>query len=174
MEASGTDWPDLIFKSITAALAITAAVAGFFKYWREESQQREADRKTREKETQARQDDLSWKKTQFLFELAQDFAGDERHQHAYQLIDSDDPILNKCLGDSTLTAPQQVARYDIDRYMDFFDRLTTFVNVTKSLMLADVSCFAGYFDGIASNEHVRKYAEENGYQDVIAMNEKLG
>lgn len=115
-------------------LAALGAVVGAARYLDEQRQSRETRRDQQEKDRELRREELAGRKTQFIYELAQNFDSEERYRRALQMILvrshlPEGSSLSRFLGAASLdelSTPEKDARYDIDRYLDFFDRLHSF------------------------------------------------
>lgn len=124
-----------------------------------------------------RRRELAWAKTRFIVELFEDFDQDAACQRAKDLIDfrffsGDSSYLADILASGgNLTAEQWKDRACIDHYLDFFDRLYTHVDATKTLALADVKSFWGYVRDIYDTLEVLAFAIEWGYEDVVSFAE---
>lgn len=118
-----------------------------------------------------RKDELSWKKTEFVFNLAQEFEADQRFQKALRQVDSRPDYVAAVLADGPqgLTKARGEIWYVIDRFCDFFDRLYQFIG-TGALGLEDVACFSGYVQVLCGIAGFKDFAERSGYQDVLKLN----
>lgn len=86
--------------------------------------------KARKRDLVLMQDELSWRKTQFVFELAHMLASDREHKVAHQIIEfgiglPKNSTLVKILlfNQEELDKEEIELRYVLDRRLDFFDRL---------------------------------------------------
>lgn len=163
------DYWSMMLSAISTFMLIAAAIAGAIRYF----QERERDRKER-------QEELSWRKTQFILELAEDFEKDEQHQFAWKLLTyqtglPSNSTLKKMLGKDvrSLSQEEMKVRCAIDNYLDFFDRLYHFTFVTKTLNVADIEVFGWYIAQIAETKETCDYANSAGFEDVLQLNAEL-
>ena len=121
-----------------------------------------------------RNEERSWKKTQFLMELAKDFDSEERTKTAFRVFDGPHEKLHHLLK----TPKRQLKSKDvdlvhcIDRYFDFFDRLYVFVYTIETLSLQEAMVFGGFLD-IMEDEQVRAYARSRGFGDVVTLADNM-
>lgn len=140
-----------------------------------------------------RQRELAWQKTTFMVGLFKDFEQDKTVRRAQELIDRsrrDDRDLVAALAPlETLhaaacsrwarmrallrgdRAPRETLedRLALDRYLDFFDHLYTYIFLTKTLDAAEVTSFSGYAIDILDSEPLAQAAREWGYGDVLRL-----
>lgn len=183
---------DLALKIGGFGLTAIGAVAAAVKYFDEQRQNRETRRQQQEKDREARreqqekdrrlaEEELAWRKTQFVFQLAQDFDQDSRFQRAVQmlLVGAGVPAgsnLARILAPRDadgLSVDEKQARYDLDRYLDFFDRMYYFTCVTKALSIVDVGCFDWYVLTVSDTPALKAYAEREGYQNVLKLADQI-
>jgi hypothetical protein len=160
---------NMILTTAATVTVVIGAIAGAIKYFQE-----------RQRDREVRLEELSWRKTQFVFELAENFDRDERFQVAYKMIEFGIGIphgstLARMLGPDiqVLSADEIEGRYTIDRYLDFFDRLYHFAFVTKFLNVRDLECFLWYLRRIGETQVIREYAAREGYGDVLVLYQEL-
>lgn len=132
--------------------------------------------KARKQDRTLKQDELSWRKTQFVFELAHMLASDREHKVAHQIIEfgiglPQNSTLARILlfNQEELDKEEIELRYVLDRYLDFFDRLYHFTFNTHSLKLPDLEIFGWYIGIIGETPAVRMYAERQGYDGVLIL-----
>ena len=140
-----------------------------------------------------RQQELAWQKTTFMVGLFKDFEQDRSLRRAQELVDrsrEDDTDLLAALepleslyrnASSTKARvsarmagrrdPREVLadRLALDRYLDFFDHLYTYIFLTRTLNASDVTSFSGYAIDILDSEPLSKAAREWGYIDVVRL-----
>ena len=155
---------DLIVK----ATALVGAGWGAIRYFIERRRDREL-----------RQEELAWRKTEFVFKLAQDFDQDERMQRCVQVIEfsgriPDGSSLERILSyDVGVLRPEEwEKRYEIDRFLDFFDRLYHFAFVTKVLTIPDLEPFLWFIRRIGETAAIREYCIREGYADILVLKKK--
>ncbi len=127
-----------------------------------------------------RRQELRWQKTRFIVELFQAFDEDADYQAAKGAVDlagivpEAEDLLARVLGHPEgLNQSEMKLRSSIDRYLDFFDRLYTYVFMTKTLTRDDVSSFWGYVIDIRNSPAVSRFALDWGYEDVIRLADKF-
>jgi hypothetical protein len=155
---------DTILKSVATIVALIAAIAGAFKYFR-----------ARHRELEVRREELAWKKTELIVRLSEHFDSDPNIQAALKLIELGIPISFKKVAHllqkpiAKLSAKERQFRYQIDRFFDFFDRLYQFVCITKTLTTKDAECFTWYIRRIGQVPALTDFARENGYKDLLRL-----
>ena len=154
-----------IITSLGAIVALIAGIVGLVKYFQETRRDR-----------QVRLDDLAWRKTQFIIDLATGFDADEKYQRVFKLLSygiglPEGSSLSHVLEEDTssLTQEEIEVRYSIDRYLDFFDRLYSYVFVTHAIKISDIETFSWHLQQIASNENVTNFARREGYKKVLEL-----
>jgi hypothetical protein len=154
-----------ILSVIGTGMVVIGAFAGALRYF----QERQEDRKTAQAE-------LAWRKTQFLFELANDFKQDPHHQTVWKLLAygtslPKDSSLSKILGEELngLNTAELGLRYAIDNYLDFFDRLSYFVYGSKALEISDLEFFGWYIAQIGESQEIGRYASSAGFDSVLQL-----
>ncbi|HND75640.1 MAG TPA: hypothetical protein PLQ75_05850 [Anaerolineales bacterium] len=163
------DFWNFILSAVSTFVVVSAALAGTIKYFQE-----------RQRDREVRREELSWRKTQFLLELADDFEEDERHEPAWQFLAygiglPKNSSLKKILGGNVniLTASELKLRYSIDNYLDFFDRLYHFTFITQSLNISDIEVFGWYIAQVGETKEIYEYAKNAGFEDVLKLNKEL-
>lgn len=139
-----------------------------------------------------RQKELAWQKTTFMVGLFKDFEQDSVLRRAQELVDLSraDPSrlaaalapiddLHRAAGREgaqwwRLTSPGPAAtaladRLALDRYLDFFDHLYTYIFITETLDAADATSFSGYAIDILDSEPLSQFAFDWGYEDVLRL-----
>jgi hypothetical protein len=160
---------NLILSTVSTFIVVTAAIAGAIKYFQERRRDREV-----------RQEELAWRKTQFILELAENFEKDVQHQVvgrllAYGIGLPKNSTLKRILGKNTkgLNESEMKIRFAIDNYLDFFDRLYHFTFVTCALNISDIEVFGWYIAQIGETKAIREYAKAAGFEDVLELNMEL-
>jgi hypothetical protein len=157
---------DVILKTATTIVALIAAIAGAFRYFR-----------ARHREFTLRQEELAWRKTELIVKLTEHFDKDPNIQGALKLIELGVPIpfldVARILRQpvTELSADERQFRYQIDRYFDFFDRIYQFVCVAKTLTVKDAECFTWYIRRIGQVPVLKDFARQNGYEDLLKLYE---
>lgn len=145
-----------VWQTVIQGVAVLVAVLGAIRYLDE------------------RKEDRTWRKTQFLMELAKDFDTEERTRTAQRIFDGPKDRVERLL----TTPLDEMDSDDVDlahcinQYFDFFDRLHTYVFVTKVLTVEESLTFSGFLD-ILSDDIVADYAEKRGYADVIRLGDEM-
>lgn len=140
-----------------------------------------------------RQRELAWQKTTFMVGLFKDFEQDKTLRRAQELVDRsryDDADLRAALepldtlyknaasararagarlGPGREPREALADRLALDRYLDFFDHLYTYIFLTRTLEAADVTSFSGYAIDILDSELLADAAREWGYGDVLRL-----
>ena len=137
-----------------------------------------------------RQKELAWQKTTFMVGLFKDFEHDPVLRRAQELVDLaryDSSRLKAALRPMDMLYreagvrawPRRAAanssaealadRLALDRYLDFFDHLYTYIYITKTLDAADVTSFSGYAIDVLDSELLSKFAFDWGYEDVLRL-----
>lgn len=140
-----------------------------------------------------RQRELAWQKTTFMVSLFKDFEQDKTLRRAQELVDRSrldsrdlvvalEPLDRLHAAASTpwlrlharlkgARDPREVLadRLALDRYLDFFDHLYTYIFLTKTLDAADVTSFSGYAIDVLDLEPLAQAAREWGYGDVLRL-----
>ena len=154
-----------ILSVIGTGMVVIGAFAGAWRYFQEKGE----DRKTAQAE-------LAWRKTQFLFELANDFKQDPHHQIVWKLLSygtslPKDSSLGKILGEGLngLNTEELALRYAIDNYLDFFDRLSYFVYGSQALEISDLEFFGWYIAQIGESREIGRYATSAGFDSVLQL-----
>jgi hypothetical protein len=148
---------------IVQAVALLALVGGGWKYFDE-----------RRRDRSARMEELAWRKTQFIVDLAQSFDRDEATQVVLGYLAGPIQRIYNAITENPETAHDAtvIIIRSLDRYFDFFDRLNTYVNITKTLAIEDVMCFSGYLD-VLQDARIRDYVEARGYQNVVSFYDQI-
>jgi len=122
-----------------------------------------------------RQEELAWEKTKFMIDLFREFEAESRLRRAQELIDDaqatgDQTHLTRILGDlAGLDEDEINDRRAIDRYLDFFDHLYTYIFITRTLRPQDATSFSGYMIDVLDSEAVSEFAFRWGYEDVLKL-----
>jgi hypothetical protein len=158
-----------ILTTISTIILVSVAIGGVLKYFQEKRKDREL-----------RQEELAWRKTQVVFQLADEINKDERFQTAYRLIEFGIGLppgcsLAKLLGtDKEILSKQEIElRYIIDRYLDFFDKLYHFTFVTHSLEVRDIEYFGWQIARIGETPEIRDFAMREGFDSILRLYDEL-
>ncbi len=158
-----------LLSTVATVVLVAGALGAAYRYFQDRARDRAI-----------RQEELAWRKTQFVLELADKFDHDEIFQRAIRIIDFGldlppgttlEQILDREL--EQLNPEERRARYMIDRFMDFFDRLYHFSFVGGALRIEDLECFGWYTDRITKVKALADYANKFGYGDIFLFNRAL-
>lgn len=155
--ASGVE----VTQTIIQGLGLLGLAGGAWRYFAEQSQDRAV-----------RTEELAWRKTQFIIQLAADFYNDERTAKALKLLEGDPARLQRLVSTEVkeLSDEELALVHCLDHYFDFFDRLHTFIFRTKTLTLDEASIFSGYLD-VLEDQQVKDFAGRRGYFDAVHLHE---
>jgi len=163
------DFWNFILSTISTLIVIVASVAGVIRYFQEKKRDREV-----------RREELAWRKTQFILELANEFEKDVQHQLVWRFLTygtrlPKNSTLKKILEKNTsaLNQSESKLRYAIDDYLDFFDRIYYFTFVTESLNISDIEVFGWYIAQIGETRELHDYAKVAGFEDVLILCKEL-
>jgi len=183
---------DVIIKVAGVGLTVVGIVGAYVKYGTEQRQNRQTRREQQQKDRETRrgqqeedrrvaEEELAWRKTQFIFQLAQDFDREATFQRAVQmlLVGAQMPAGSNLarilapVSPSGLSPDEKRARYDVDRYLDFFDRIYYFTCVTMTLSITDIKCFEWYVEQVSNTPELEAYAKSQGYENVLELAQKI-
>jgi hypothetical protein len=120
-----------------------------------------------------RKSELSWKRTEFLFEQARYLETDPDLSEILRIIEdrNDSVSLDDVLADTTALNESDQLRYQhsLDKLLNLLDRLYYAVNTAKTLDKSEIQIFGWYLDRLATDQRVRKYCETEGFADVIRL-----
>jgi hypothetical protein len=156
---------DFVLRALIALGALIAAAEGARRYF-----------KARREDRILRREEIAWRRTELINGLADQFDKDAscqdalkviaqyRHGHrAVNLKKALDPDAKK------LRRSEADARYLIERYLDFFDRLYTYIYITEVITAREALFFSGYIDEIAEVAELRNFAQSCGYAIVLEL-----
>lgn len=160
---------NLLLSTISTFILLVVTIAGAIRYFQE-----------RKRDRILRQEELAWRKTQFILELADEFEKDVQHQVVWRLLAYDigmpeNSSISKVLGSNLneLNDSELALRYAIDDYLDFFDRLYHFTYITRALNITDIEVFGWYIAEIGKTKEICDYAKVTGFDDVLKLNKEL-
>jgi len=163
------DYWNMVISAISTFVVIVVAMAGAIKYFQE-----------RQRDREVRQQELAWRKTQFILELADKFEKDEQNQVVRKLLSytsgyASKNTLQKVLdvNPNKLNKTEMNLHNSIDHYLDFFDKLYHFTFVTRAIDIADIEVFGWYIAQINEIQEIRHYARASGFDDVLVLHEEL-
>jgi hypothetical protein len=118
----------------------------------------------------SRASELAWKRTETLFSLGQQFASDPDIAQATQLIEGRLPgvVIDQLFDDQGQPYDDlHGARlWQVDKYLDFLDRIAYAYRRMRTLSLAEVAIFGAYFQYVHRNARLRAYCADHGYTVV--------
>lgn len=142
--------------------------------------ERKAARAEQEQARILRREELDWRRTELIAQLFQTFESNDTYQKALLLITrnkhgSSGDLLTRALDPEArdLSEAELASRFVIDRYLDFFDRLYSYIHITKVLGEKELLAFSGYVEEIRDTPVLRKYAESYGYEVVVRLAESF-
>lgn len=164
------DLIDQLVKVVGLAAVVAGGITGWIKY----AEQRERDR-------QLRRDELEWRKTQFVFQLAETFESSARFLSALQMLVFDTGVpagssLKQILDTEKerLTRKEKEVRLQIDGFLDFFDRLEYYTFDRHAFDPKDLRCFAWYVALVEDNPVLRGYVEQApGRHSLLKLGEAM-
>jgi hypothetical protein len=120
-----------------------------------------------------RKSELSWKRTEFLFEQAKYLETDADLSEILRIVEdrNGSVSLDDVLADKTSLSESEQLRYQhsLDKLLNLFDRLYYAVTTAKTLNKSEIQIFGWYLDRLAEDQRVRKYCETEGFSDVIRL-----
>lgn len=125
----------------------------------------------------ARQRELKWQRTQFLFEQAKYIEEDVDCMQVIRVLEGREPgvRLSAVFSDGLEMTPKErdENRQRFDKFLNFLDRIAYAVLLTKAINLKEVIMFGWYLEKINESEELQKYCRKDGYPDVVRLAEKL-
>jgi len=122
-----------------------------------------------------RTDELSWKRTEFLFAQAQYLETDPDIERVIRILEDRDEewTVDSLLDSTTTSTPEQFKLLQaLDKALNVFDRLAYSVFTAKTLTLEELTIFGWYLDLITDDVVLRNYCEEKGFKNVIRLAEE--
>ena len=154
-------WKDL--------LELAGVFGGLYKYFKS----RESELQTRREELATRNGELAWRRAQTLMALGQQFAGDPDVALATRLIEDrlDDEHIDQLYDDrgEPYDELHGLRLWQVDKYLDFLERIVHAYRALETLSLAEVAIFGGYFQQVRFNERLRLYCLDHGYAAVVEV-----
>jgi len=121
----------------------------------------------------SRNDDLAWKRTEFLFDQAQYLESNPDMREILQILgdNHNDYGVGDLIDDGApIEAPEKYRlRNNLDQFLNFFDRLYYAHVTAKTLSKDEVMVFEWYLSEILDTDELAKYCEENGFRDVLNL-----
>lgn len=121
----------------------------------------------------SRNDDLAWKRTEFLFDQAQYLESNPDMREILQILgdNHNDYGVGDLIDDGApIEAPEKYRlRNNLDQFLKFFDRLYYAHVTAKTLSKDEVMVFEWYLSEILDTDELAKYCEENGFRDVLNL-----
>lgn len=122
-----------------------------------------------------RQQELAWRRTEFMAGLFREFEDRREFRRAQSMIDvayesEDQEHLARVLGPiENLSQTDLRDRIAIDRYLDFFDHLFTYTFVTRTISADEAISFSGYVIDVLDSPPASDFCFEMGYEDVLRL-----
>jgi hypothetical protein len=119
-----------------------------------------------------RSDELSWKRTEFLFAQAQFVDTNPGIAQIFQILEGREPswtIATLLSPESGTKAGRGPLLQQLDATLNVFDRLSYAVFDAKTLTPSEVSVFGWYLELIAEDSSLREYCTDNGFEDVLRL-----
>lgn len=117
--------------------------------------------------------DITWKRTELLFRIGEQLDSNPRFIEALRLLEDRDDRTDLQgffeFTESELHNGGKNLRQNIDALLNLFERIAHAVYVTKTLSIDEASCFGWYLQRILETEPLKKYCEENGFEDVLKL-----
>lgn len=117
--------------------------------------------------------ELRWKRTEFLFAQAQYLDSDPDMKRIVAVLEERVAALSvtDLLADPSPLRQSTRKEYlaELDKFLNFFDRLYFAVYSAKTLDIEELSVFGWYLDLIQQDENLVKYCKEKGFADVLTL-----
>lgn len=123
----------------------------------------------------ARDKELNWKKTEFLFSQSHYIDTDTEMQLAMQIIDGENSIKLTELFDANGSLTKLGNEYlpGFHKLFNLLDRIAYAVLTTKTLTMEEATLFGWHFTSIVRKKRLTKYCKKNGYKQVIEFSEEI-
>ena len=168
-----SDWmgitPAELWSALPGLLLALAAFVGAFRFLAQ-----------RKKERDLRAEELAWRRTELISTFAERLDSDPQYKEAMLAISAakhglEGPDLDRILDPDVedLAEDELVLRASMDRYFDFFDRMHTYIYVTKVLTPGELVFFSSFVEEITDVPALRRFAETMGYDVVLQLAKTL-
>ncbi len=121
----------------------------------------------------SRKSELAWKRTETLFSLGEAFSRDPDIAEAAKLIQGrlPDAHIDQLFDeDGEPYDDLHGARlWQVDKYLDFLERIAYAYRQMGTLSLAEVGIFGGYFQHVHLTDRLRRYCLVHGYAVVAEV-----
>lgn len=125
----------------------------------------------------SRKRDITWKRTELLFRIGEQLDSNPRFIAALGLLEDRDHRTQLQeffeFQESDLLKDGKDLRQNLDALFNLFERIAHAVYVTKTLSIDEASCFGWYLQRILDTEPLKKYCEENGFEDVLKLAQEV-
>lgn len=125
-----------------------------------------------------RRAELAWKRTEFLFTQAWLLDSDPDLREVLRVLEGrrGDVSFAAILGDDPSLAPAARAewRQQLDKFLNFFDRLYYAVYTAKTLRRSELAVFGWYLTRIGRDPALIAYCQRHGFEDVITLARDAG
>lgn len=121
----------------------------------------------------SRNDELAWKRTEFLFDQAQYLESNPEMREILQILGNnhnDYGICDVVDDDTPLKDPEKYRlRNNLDHFLNFFDRLYYAHVTAKTMNKEEVMVFEWYLSEILETPELAAYCNESGFRDVVKL-----
>ena len=120
-----------------------------------------------------RDDELRWKRTEFIFAQAQWLDSDQDLRRVLALLEkrTGTVTLEHAIngGQGLSVAEHEAWLTALDKFLNLFDRLYFAVNDAKTLQLEELRIFGWYLTLVLASPPLVKYCGDNGFKDVLKL-----
>jgi len=125
----------------------------------------------------ARERELAWRRTEFIFKEAKILDSDSELSEAIRVLEGRHPDFNlKRLYENYKEkqgSDERKFHEKFDRLLNFFDRLAYATFHAKTLSIPEVSIFGWYLRKIEEDPYLSAYCLQFGFRDVIKLSKKV-
>ena len=117
-----------------------------------------------------RKNELSWKRTEFLFNQAEKLENDDELKEIIHILEgrNNDITIEKIINGNI---PEYLQK--LDKLLNFLDRLAYAYLNQKTLSKIEIENFGWYLQRISENTTLTEYCKKNGFKDLIILSEEL-
>ena len=116
-----------------------------------------------------RNNELSWKRTEFLFKQAEMLDNDAEIKEILQLLllkqEQAEKEIEQIIDNDNTTEKLR----KLDKFLNFMDRLVSANLLQKTIKKSEITNFGWYFLKIRKNEPLKKYCNENGFDQLLTV-----
>ena len=121
----------------------------------------------------SRNDELAWKRTEFLFSQAQYLESNPEMREILQILGDNHNDYGICdvIDDDTSISDSEKYRLrnNLDHFLNFFDRLYYAHVTAKTMTKAEVMVFEWYLAKIQDTKELAEYCRVKGFHDVLKL-----